>query len=62
LKEFAKVGLDPSESKILQFAIPMQELGLWDKDMKYLVEPGKFSIMVGSSSEDIRLWGTIGIR
>jgi len=33
------------------------DLSLWDRDMKFVVEPGLFRVMVGSSSEDIRLTG-----
>ena len=55
LKEFKKIELNPSESKIVEFEIPCSELGLWDRKMKYIVEPGEFEIMVGSSSKDIRM-------
>ena len=62
LKEFRKVELMPSESKTIEFEIPCSELGLWDKDMNYVVEPGKFEIMVGSSSKDIHLKKSITIK
>ena len=55
LKEFRKIEIRPSQTVTLDFDIPIEELGLWDKDMRYAVEPGEFEIMVGSSSEDIRL-------
>jgi beta-glucosidase len=55
LKEFMKIEIRPSQTVTLDFDIPIEELGLWDKDMKYKVEPGEFEIMIGSSSEDIRL-------
>ncbi|PIE99760.1 MAG: glycosyl hydrolase [Maribacter sp.] len=59
LKEFRKLELKPSETKKVEFYIPIDELGLWNKNMDYMVEPGEFDIMVGSSSEDIRLTKTI---
>lgn len=62
LKGFKKVQLNPSESKTVDFSIPIEELGLWDKDMNYVVEPGEFEIMVGSSSEDIRLVKTFILK
>ncbi len=62
LKEFKKVELMPSESKTIEFEIPCSELGLWDKNMNYVVEPGKFEIMVGSSSKDIYLNKSIMIK
>ena len=52
----------PDETRSVQFLIPCRELGLWDKNMHYIVEPGEFEIMTGSSSEDIRLKDTIKIR
>ena len=55
LKAFQKVALNPSESKTIEFEIPFSELGLWDRNMEYVIEPGEFEIMVGSSSEDIFL-------
>jgi beta-glucosidase len=62
LKAFKKVEIDPSETKTVEFEIPCSELGLWNRDMKYVVEPGKFEIMVGSSSKDIHLRSTISIE
>jgi beta-glucosidase len=62
LKEFKKVEIRPSELVTVSFSIPLEELGLWDKEMKYVIEPGEFEIMVGSSSNDIRLRTTIAIK
>ena len=55
LKAFKKVELMPSASRTVEFVIPCNELGLWDKDMNYIVEPGEFEVMVGSSSKNIYL-------
>ena len=62
LKEFRKVEVAPSETITLDFNIPIEEFGLWDKNMEYRVEQGEFDIMVGSSSDDIRLKKTITIH
>ena len=62
LKGFKKIGLKPSESKTVRFEIPCSELGLWNRDMNYVVELGEFEIMVGSSSKDIHLKKTIRIK
>lgn len=62
LKGFKKVELKPSELLTVNFSIPMDELGLWDQDMNYIIEPGEFEIMIGSSSEDIRLSQTIMVE
>lgn len=57
LRGFDRVTLNPGESKKVCFVLTPQELGLWNKDGHFVVEPGKFKVMVGSSSEDIRLTG-----
>ena len=62
LKEFKKVEISPNELITINFSIPIDELGLWDQDMNYIVEPGEFEIMIGSTSEDIRLRKTITIE
>lgn len=54
LKGFGRVTLKPGESKTLDFKIGFEQLALWNREMKHVVEPGDFKIMVGSSSEDIR--------
>ncbi|PID69785.1 MAG: hypothetical protein CR985_04020, partial [Flavobacteriales bacterium] len=61
LKEFKKVEINPSETTTINFTIPIEEFGLWDKNINYIVEPGEFEIMIGSSAEDIRLRTTIKI-
>ena len=61
LKAFKKIELNPSESKIVEFEIPCSELGLWDRNMNYSIEPGEFEILVGSSSQDIHLKGSVHI-
>jgi len=55
LKGFGRVMLNPGESHTLHFRLGPDQLALWNRDMKKVVEPGEFSIMVGSSSADIRL-------
>ncbi|MCY1719377.1 fibronectin type III-like domain-contianing protein [Prolixibacteraceae bacterium Z1-6] len=53
LKGFKKIDLRPGESKTIDFEITYNELGIWDRSMNYVVEPGEFEIMVGNSSEHI---------
>ncbi len=55
LKAFEKVYLEPQEQKDLVLEIKKDDLKLWNKSMEYVLEPGKFTIYVGSSSEDERL-------
>jgi beta-glucosidase len=54
LKGFSRITLNPGESGVVNFQIGAEELSLWNREMKRVVEPGEFSIMIGSSSEDIR--------
>jgi beta-glucosidase len=55
LKGFERVFLAPGETKTVAFDITPESLAFFDLDMKYVVEPGDFEIMVGSSSRDADL-------
>jgi beta-glucosidase len=57
LRGFERITLAPGESRSLTFTLGPQEMGLWDKDMRFTVEPGSFTVGVGASSQDIRLEG-----
>ena len=61
LRGFARVSLRPGETKMVTFTLKPSDLSLWDRNMKFVVEPGKFRVMVGASSEDIRLRGEFEI-
>ena len=62
LKGFNKVALEPGEKKTVKFKIIPEHLELFDRNMNVVVEPGKFDVMVGSSSEDIRLKGSFAVK
>jgi beta-glucosidase len=62
LKGFEKVFLNPGEKKKVEFVLTPEELSFLDRNMKWVVEPGKFSVMVGNSSEKIKLNGELEIR
>jgi beta-glucosidase len=55
LKGFEKVSLRPGEKKTVSFEISPDLLAFYDVNMKYVVEPGEFFIMVGNSSRDENL-------
>ena len=55
LKGFEKINLLPGESKLVRFTLPVRELALWNEEMKEVVEPGRFEVMVGKSSDDIQM-------
>jgi beta-glucosidase len=61
LKGFKRISLKPNEIKRVNYEIDTRQLGLYNVDMEYVVEPGEFEIMVGSSSEDIRLKGILEV-
>ncbi|MEA4936712.1 MAG: glycoside hydrolase family 3 N-terminal domain-containing protein [Paludibacter sp.] len=52
---FERVHLLPGETKRISMIISPKQLALLDLDMRWVVEPGDFDVMVGASSEDIRL-------
>lgn len=62
LKRFQRVRLKPGERIDLTFTIGPDELRMLDADMKWVVEPGVFRVMVGASSKDIRLRGQLTVR
>lgn len=55
LKGFQRITLEPGEEKDIQFTITPEMLTMLDVNMKEVIEPGKFRVMIGSSSMDIRL-------
>jgi beta-glucosidase len=55
LRGFERVKLAPGETKTVNFTLHPDDLALLDKNMNWTVEPGRFQVMIGSSSEDIRL-------
>jgi beta-glucosidase len=57
LRGFVRVRLDPGETTTVRFDLTPDDLALYDRDLRKVVEPGEFRIFIGSSSEDIRLKG-----
>lgn len=55
LRGFERITLAPGEKKTVQFTLHPDDLALLDKNMNWTVEPGKFTVMIGASSEDIKL-------
>jgi beta-glucosidase len=55
LKAFSKIMVEAGESKEVEINLPVKDWAFFnDKTQTWDIEPGKFSIMVGSSSRDIR--------
>lgn len=63
LKGFAKVCLEPGEKRTISFELDMRSFSFYDPESKsWVVEPGEFEVLVGSSSRDIRASAVIGYR
>ena len=61
LKGYQRVNLMPNEEQTITFHLPVDQLAFYDADLKLCVEAGKIHVMLGSSSEDIRLRGEFEI-
>jgi len=46
----------------VSFVLAAENIASYDTDMKLVVEPGIFEVMIGSSSEDIRLEGSFEVK
>ena len=62
LKAFQRVALALGETKSVPFQLDVQKLGMYDQHLHWVVEPGEFEVLVGSSAEDIRLQEIIEIQ
>jgi len=61
LKGFKRITLEPGEKKRVTFTLSTDQLAFYDRHMRLIVEPGLYEVMVGSSSEDIRLTGSFEV-
>ncbi|MFA5794157.1 MAG: glycoside hydrolase family 3 N-terminal domain-containing protein [Candidatus Brocadiia bacterium] len=61
LKRFQRISLDINETRKVSFTLGQKDLSYLSKNLKYVLEPGDFEIMIGSSSKDIRLRGKVTI-
>ncbi len=61
LKGFLRIGMKPGESRKIVFRMPVDMLAFYDENMELVTEAGAVQIMLGSSSEDIRLTGQFEI-
>jgi len=54
LRGFERITLNPGETKTVKFILSTDDFRLIDKQMHWVLEPGAYDILIGSSSEDIR--------
>ena len=52
LKGFQRIALQPGETKTVTFELPISDLAFWNIDMKKVVEPGEFTLWIGTNSSD----------
>jgi len=53
LRDFARISLEPGETKKVTFKITPDKLSFYNREMKRVVEPGTFQVMVGGNSVDL---------
>ncbi len=53
MKGFQRISLQPGEKRRVEFVLGPEHLGFWNREMRYVVEPGEFRVMVGANSVDV---------
>ena len=61
LKGFTRVKLEPGKSRTVTFTVNANQMGFYDVDMNFIVEPGKINVMVGNASDSISETGSFEI-
>ncbi|MDR2027832.1 MAG: glycoside hydrolase family 3 C-terminal domain-containing protein [Prevotellaceae bacterium] len=59
LKAFKRITLNPGESRQVELTLPYRSFGLWNRDMKFVVEPGVFKVMIAKDAATNILEGKI---
>lgn len=62
LKQFSRINLKAGESKQVRFTLTEDDLSIIDAQMNSVVEPGTFQVMIGSSSDNIKLDTKIEVK
>lgn len=62
LKGFERVKLKAGESKTISFNITPEMLQMLDVNLKTVIEPGEFRVMIGSSSRELQLKETLTVK
>lgn len=62
LRGFQRIRLAPGESRVVWFRVEPEALAVLDQELRAVIEPGRFDILVGASARDIRLRGGATVR
>ena len=62
LKKFERIFIPKGETCEITFTLGADDLSIVDADMKRVVEPGDFNVMIGSSSDNILLQQIITVE
>jgi beta-glucosidase len=54
LKDFARVNIQPGETKTVTFTVTPDKLEYYNTDLNKVIEPGDFDVMVGANSEELK--------
>lgn len=61
LKAFQRVTLGPGESKQVVLPLAYRSFGIWNRELKFGVEPGAFKVFIGRNAADTQLEGIIDV-
>jgi beta-glucosidase len=53
LKGFQRIALKAGEKRRVEFVLGPEHLGFYNRELRFVVEPGEFKIMVGANSGDV---------
>ena len=62
LKNFARVFIPKGNTQHIEFTLTADDLAIINRDMKSVVEPGDFDVMVGGSSDNLPLRGVLTVE
>ncbi|MGX9901353.1 glycoside hydrolase family 3 N-terminal domain-containing protein [Arthrobacter sp. SA17] len=61
LAGFRRINLEPGQTAQVDFHLDISQMAFLDADMRWRVEAGDVDVMVGASSHDLRLTGTLTV-
>jgi len=62
LRGFERIQLAPGQTRRVEFTLGPEHLALYDANRRWRVEPGRFTLLVGASSVDIRQTGSFSVE